>query len=342
MTGGSVLVTGGTGSFGQTLIRELLAGDASRVVVFSRDELKQHQMRLDGFTDSRLRFFIGDVRDRDRLRRAMRDIDVVVHAAALKQVDTCEYNPLEAVRTNVDGTANVIDAALDAGVGKVLALGTDKAVDPTNLYGATKLVAEKLIVDANAYSGADGTRFAATRYGNVISSRGSVLPVFQKQYAAGVPLTVTDPSMTRFVLTLERAVGFILECLRAMVGGEVFVPKLPAVSLADIFTSVTGSACLPRSVRNGESFPAPTYAHSLTGIRPGEKMHELLISEHEAHRMLDCGWCYLVRPIADLGREWSGVPVSAGFRFGSDSARRLSVEEFRVLAGLAPALEVAS
>lgn len=327
----SYLVTGGTGSFGQAIVRALLDDPAtSRLVVFSRDELKQHQMRLDGYTDERLRFFIGDVRDRDRLRRAMNGVDTVVHAAALKQVDTCEYNPLEAVRTNVDGTANVIGAALDTDVQRVLALGTDKAVDPTNLYGATKLVAEKLVVDANAYSGADGPLFAATRYGNVISSRGSVLPVFQAQHAAGLPLTVTDPSMTRFVLTVAQGVTFVLACLDSMVGGEVFIPKLPAVSVSTICDAVQEVGTMIRRVR------------SITGLRPGEKMHEVLVSEHEAHRVLDAGWCYTVTPIHALGREWAGSSVPAGFRYSSDTADRLDVADFRRLAGLGARLEVAS
>lgn len=329
----SYLITGGTGSFGQALTRSLL-DDAStvRVAVFSRDELKQHTMRLDGYTDDRIRWFIGDVRDRDRLRRAMNGVDTVVHAAALKQVDTCELNPLEAKKTNVDGTANVIDAALDAKVGRVLMLGTDKAVDPTNLYGATKLVAEKLIVDANAYSGADGPRFAATRYGNVISSRGSVLPVFQAQHAAGLPLTVTDPAMTRFVLTLAQGVEFVRACLDHMQGGEVFVPKLSAATVATIAAAATG-ATLERS---------HAYAVHRIGLRAGEKMHELLISEHEAHRTIDRGWCYTVTPVHTLGREWAGTPVPAGFRYGSDTADRLDVADFRALAGLGARLEVAS
>ncbi len=293
----SVLVTGGTGSFGQAFTRHLLATDTERVVVFSRDEVKQHQMRQDGFTDPRLRWFIGDVRDRDRLRRAMKDIDTVVHAAALKQVDSCEFNPLEAVKTNVDGTANVINAALDANVKQVLMLGTDKAVDPTNLYGATKLVAEKLIVDANVYSGADGTRFAATRYGNVISSRGSVLPVFQAQQRA----------------------------LDEMLGGEVFVPKLPAVTVNTIALAAGAGVNV-----------------LMTGRRPGEKQHEALLSEHEAHRAIDAGWCYLVKPIHDLGRAWKGDPVPAGFKFTSDTAEQLDVDEFRVLAGLSEGLRLSA
>src|SRR6185369_11953526 len=224
--------------------------------VFSRDELKQHEMRASGFVDERLRWFIGDVRDVGRLRRAMAGVDVVVHAAALKQVEACEYNPLEAVRTNVGGARNIIDAALDCGVGRVVALGTDKAVDPANLYGATKLVAEKLFVDANSYSGSGGTRFSATRYGNVISSRGSVLPVFAAQHSRGEPMTLTDLNMTRFVLTIREAVTFVVDVLGWMSGGEVFVPKLPSVDLLTIAHAVAWPS-EPRFVE--------------VGRRPGEK-----------------------------------------------------------------------
>jgi UDP-N-acetylglucosamine 4,6-dehydratase len=325
---GSILITGGTGSFGQAFTRHLLAiGTYDRIVIFSRDELKQHEMRSIGYTDERLRWFIGDVRDRDRLRRAMHGVDVIIHAAALKQVDTCEANPLEAKKTNVDGTSNVIDAALDCGVGRVLMLGTDKAVDPTNLYGATKLVAEKLIVDANAYSGAGGPRFSATRYGNVISSRGSVLPLFQAQRDSGSVLTVTRPEMTRFVLTLEQGVEFVARSLDEMRGGEVFVPKLPAVTLWTIYDSVVMD-------RDQDGF-------KITGLRPGEKMHELLVSVNEASRTLDRGWCYLVKPLVEFAdRSWTGVPVPAGFYYGSDTAERLDVDGFRRLAGLEADLEV--
>jgi len=297
-----ILVTGGTGSFGQALIRRLLPiGD--QLVVFSRDELKQHEMRAAGLTHDELRYFIGDVRDLQRLRRAFRGVDVVVHAAALKQVESCEFNPLEAKKTNIDGTSNVIDAALDCGVGRVLMIGTDKAVDPTNLYGATKLVAEKLMVDANAYSGSDGPAFSCTRYGNVISSRGAVLPVFQAQHAAGLPLTVTDPTMTRFVLTLDQGVDFVLECLGRMKGGEVFVPRLKTVTVDTIVEAVI----------------APTHGFtpvpSVIGRRPGEKQHELLISANEP----------------ELAAA-NGLPYPYGSN--TDPADRLDVLGFRELAGL--------
>lgn len=310
----SFLVTGGTGSFGQAFVRRLLEAElASRVVVFSRDELKQHEMRLNGFADERIRWFIGDVRDRDRLRRAMRGVDVVVHAAAMKQVPACEYNPSEALATNVVGTANVCEAAIDAGVGRVLCLSTDKAVDPVNVYGKSKSLAEHLAVDWNAYAGDGGTRFACTRYGNVISSRGSVLPVFQAQWDAGLPLTVTDPAMTRFVLTLEQGVQFVLDSLARMAGGEVFVPKLPAVSVATIAEAVAW----PRM---------PAYLG--TGMRQGEKRHELLVSANEGAE--DRGEYFVVG---------AGFPV--GLAFSSRDAVRLDVAGFRALAGLGATLEAA-
>jgi UDP-N-acetylglucosamine 4,6-dehydratase len=315
----SFLITGGTGSMGQQLVRQLLENTATeRVCVFSRDEWKQDAMRNAGFTDPRLRFFIGDVRDRDRLRRAMHGVDNVIHTAALKQVPACEYNPLEAVKTNVDGTANVIDAALDADVAKVLMLSSDKACDPVNLYGATKLVAEKLIVDANAYA---GTRFACTRYGNVISSRGSVLPLFQAQHAAGSSLTVTDRYMTRFVLTLEQGARFVLESLERMQGGEIFVPKIPAVSVSTIAEAVTW----PENARV-----------ILMGARPGEKPHETLVSEHEASRTTDEDDCYVIRPVPAV----PGVPDGFSFRSAGGSPsrgapERLDVDGFRLLAGMA-------
>lgn len=339
----SVLITGGTGSFGKHLARAFLdmpeqievsrfgthereflpglKGTAfERIAVFSRDELKQHEMRTSGFDDDRLRYFIGDVRDQDRLRRAFYGVDTVIHAAAMKQVDTCEYNPLEAKKTNVDGTENVISAALDAGVRRVLMVGTDKAVDPVNLYGATKLVAEKLMVDANAYSGTDGTRFACTRYGNVISSRGSVLPLFQAQHAAGETLTVTDPGMTRFVLTLDQAVGFVLDCLGRMRGGEVFVPKLPAATVETIARAV--------------AYPVEPRMR-IMGPRPGEKRHELLVSENEAHRVRDGGDHFEITAGTAAARVLAGA-------YSSSDVERLDVAGFRALAGLGAMLGAAA
>jgi UDP-N-acetylglucosamine 4,6-dehydratase len=304
----NILITGGTGSFGQALIRKLLEaplGHPQKIIVYSRDELKQHEMRVAGLTHDQLRYFIGDVRDLGRLRRAFRGVDVVVHTAALKQVESCEFNPLEAKKTNIDGTANVIDAALDCNVRKVLMIGTDKAVDPVNLYGASKLVAEKLMVDANAYSGTDGPRFSCTRYGNVISSRGAVLPIFQAQHAAGLPLTVTDPSMSRFVLTLNQGVSFVLNCIQRMRGGEVFVPRLKTVTVGTIAWAVMGT-----KIEDSASY-------IVVGRRPGEKQHELLISANEP----------------ELAAR-NNLP----FPYGSDTDPddRLSVDEFRELAGSEP------
>ncbi len=295
-----ILVTGGTGSFGQAFVREHLPVlcPSYQMVVFSRDELKQHDMRAAGIIHDHLRYFIGDVRDVGRLRRAFRDVDVVVHAAALKQVESCEYNPLEAKKTNVDGTENVINAALDAGVGRVLMIGTDKAVDPVNMYGVTKAAAEKVMVDANAYSGKNGTRFSCTRYGNVISSRGAVLPIFQAQYRAGLPLTITDPNMTRFVLTLDQSVEFVLGCLGRMEGGEVFVPRLKTVTVATIADAV--NEFQPKVI---------------VGRRAGEKQHELLVSANEP----------------ELAAA-NDLPFPYGSN--SDPADRLGVEGFRELAGI--------
>src|SRR5512145_2535512 len=230
----TILITGGTGSFGKKFTRIALEEkQPKKIIIFSRDELKQHEMRVHGFDHPSLRYFIGDVRDRERLVRAMNGVDIVVHAAALKQVPACEYNPMEAVKTNILGSSNVIDAALDVGVKKVLALSTDKAGNPVNLYGATKLAAEKLFVQSNAYAAGSATRFACVRYGNVVGSRGSVVPIFIRQRQNG-KLTLTDERMTRFWLTLEQGVRFVIRCVEEMQGGEVFVPKIPSTRIVDL------------------------------------------------------------------------------------------------------------
>src|SRR2546425_9529434 len=237
-TNTTVLITGGTGSFGQMFARILLQEyHPHKLIIFSRDELKQHDMRVNGFAQPNIRFFLGDVRDTERLRRAMQGVDVVVHAAALKQVPACEYNPFEVVKTNVIGAQNVIDVALDAKVPKVLALSTDKAANPINLYGATKLCADKLFVAANSYSGLGGTRFSLVRYGNVLGSRGSVLPLFLKLRKTGV-LPITDPRMTRFWITLDQGVQFFIQCIKTMHGGEIFVPKIPSMRTVDLAHAV--------------------------------------------------------------------------------------------------------
>ena len=312
-----VLVTGGTGSFGKRFTRILLDEyQPQKVIIFSRDELKQHEMRLAGFDHPSLRYFIGDVRDVGRLRRAMHGVDIVVHAAALKQVPACEYNPMEAIKTNILGSSNVIDAALDAGVGRIMALSTDKAVNPINLYGTTKLAAEKLFVQSNAYAAGTSTRFSCVRYGNVVGSRGSVIPIFVQQRKNG-KLTVTDERMTRFWLTLEQGVHFVVRCIEQMYGGEVFVPKIPSTRIVDLARAI-----------------APEAELEYVGIRPGEKLHEVLISDDEARTTVELDDMYVVQPTGTLwfGREWEelGRPLPDGFRYGSDSNPQwLSVEQIR-------------
>ncbi|HEX9090628.1 MAG TPA: UDP-N-acetylglucosamine 4,6-dehydratase (inverting) [Anaerolineales bacterium] len=312
-----VLVTGGTGSFGRKFVEMMLAEyHPAKLIVFSRDELKQHEMRVAGLDHPSLRYFIGDVRDVDRLRRAMHGVDCVVHAAALKQVPACEYNPMEAIKTNILGSSNVVEAALDANVKKVLALSTDKAVNPINLYGATKLAAEKLMVQSNSYAGGMATRFSCVRYGNVVGSRGSVVPIFLQQKSAG-KLTITDERMTRFWLTLEQGVRFVIHCLEKMHGGEVFVPKIPSMKIVDLAKAI-----------------APGVGLEVVGIRPGEKLHEVLISEDESRSTVEMEEMYVVQPSARswFGQEWQteGRKLPAGFRFGSDNNPNwLSVDQIR-------------
>lgn len=312
-----ILVTGGTGSFGRRFVETVLQRHRPRkVIVFSRDELKQSEMQRQ-FASRHLRFFIGDVRDLSRLRRAMHGVDVVVHAAAMKQVPACEYNPFEAVQTNVIGGANVIEASIDAGVTRVLALSTDKAVSPVNLYGATKLCAEKLFVQGNSYAGEHGTRFACARYGNVVGSRGSVIPLFLEQRATGV-LTVTDERMTRFWITLQQGVDFVLHSLTVMEGGEIFVPKIPSMHIRELARAL-----------------APECEIRYTGIRPGEKVHEVLVSEDESQGVLEHEGFYMIPPQHSWWRSarWTtGTPVPQGFRYASDNNDRwLSADELRGL-----------
>jgi len=303
-----VLVTGGTGSFGKKFVEILQREHPPRkLIIFSRDELKQHDMRIQGFDAPNLRYFIGDVRDVGRLRRAMEEVTVAVHAAALKQVPACEYNPIEAVRTNVDGSVNVIDAALDCEVERVLALSTDKAVNPVNLYGATKLVAEKLFVQANAYRGKRPTRFSCVRYGNVVGSRGSVIPLFERQRKQG-RVTVTDPRMTRFWITLDQGVRFVIRCIEQMRGGEVFVPKIPSMNVMDLAAAI-----------------APGCPVEEIGIRPGEKLHEVLVSEDEARNALELEDMFIIQPTqpwwGEMERE-AGSELEDGFRYQSDENDR--------------------
>jgi len=301
-----ILVTGGTGSFGKKFINVMLKEhQPKKIIVYSRDELKQHEMRVGGFNHPALRYFIGDVRDRERLVRAMHGVDVVVHAAALKQVPACEYNPMEAIKTNIMGTANVVEAALDAGVKKVLSLSTDKAVNPVNLYGATKLAAEKLVVQSNAYAAGMATRYSCVRYGNVVGSRGSVVPLFLKQRTSG-RLTITDDRMTRFWLSLEQGVHFVISCIEQMEGGEVFVPKIPSTTVMDLAKAI-----------------APDAEIEIIGIRPGEKLHEVLISEDEARTTVEMERMFVVQPAEALwfGYHWQskGKLLTNGFRYASDN-----------------------
>jgi UDP-N-acetylglucosamine 4,6-dehydratase/5-epimerase len=301
-----VLVTGGTGSFGKKFVEIMLKDfKPKKIIIYSRDELKQYEMQASGLNHPSMRYFIGDVRDRERLLRAMQGVDVVVHAAALKQVPACEYNPMEAVKTNIMGTSNVVEAALDADVKKVMALSTDKAVNPVNLYGATKLAAEKLTVQSNAYAAGSATRYSCVRYGNVVGSRGSVVPVFLKQRESG-KVTITDDRMTRFWLSLEQGVRFVITCIEQMEGGEVFVPKIPSMKVIDLAKAI-----------------APSADVNVIGIRPGEKLHEVLISEDEARNTVELDQMFVVQPAEAFwfGYSWQkqGKLLSDGYRYSSDN-----------------------
>jgi len=312
-----VLVTGGTGSFGRKFVEIMLREfNPAKIIIFSRDELKQHEMRISGFDHPNIRYFIGDVRDLDRLRRAMQGVDTVVHAAALKQVPACEYNPMEAIKTNVLGSSNVIEAALDVGVSKVMALSTDKAVNPINLYGATKLAAEKLFVQSNSYAGGTATRYSCVRYGNVAGSRGSVIPVFLKQRHKK-KLTITDERMTRFWITLDQGIGFVIRCIEQMQGGEVFVPKIPSLKVVDIARVI-----------------APEAELEGIGIRPGEKLHEVLVHADEARATIELEDMFVVQPSEALwfGHAWQdiGRPLPEGYRYASDSnSEWLTLDQIR-------------
>lgn len=313
----SILITGGTGSFGRAFLSQVLAEHSpARVVIFSRDELKQYEMKQQLGDDDRVRFFLGDIRDQDRLRMALRGVDYVVHAAALKQVDTAEYNPMEYVKTNILGSENVIQASLDAGVKKVVALSTDKASSPVNLYGATKLTADKLFVSSNHYAVAGGTRFAVVRYGNVMGSRGSVIPFFRDLAASGQPLPITDLRMTRFWITLPQAVDFVINSFDDMSGGELYVPRIPSMRVVDLAEAI-----------------APGGELAEVGIRPGEKLHEEMISTEDARRTVRRPDRYVVQPtLAMWGgfHEAAGEPVPDGFSYSSDTNDQwLSVEDLR-------------
>ena len=306
LEGSSILITGGTGSFGKAFLKQVLeTRNPERVVIFSRDELKQYDMRQIWGDDPRVRFFIGDIRDRDRLRMAMHGVEYVVHAAALKQVDTAEYNPMEYVKTNILGSENVIQASLEAGVKKVVALSTDKASSPVNLYGATKLTADKLFISSNHYAMAGGTRFSVVRYGNVMGSRGSVIPFFRSIAAEGKPLPITDLRMTRFWITLPQAVEFVMSSFNDMNGGELYVPRIPSMKVIDLAEAV-----------------APGNELVEIGIRPGEKLHEEMISSEDSRRTLRRPDRYIVLPTFAIWggfTEPSGEQVEDGFSYTSDN-----------------------
>lgn len=328
LDGAAVLVTGGTGSFGSAFAKSVLERySPARLVIFSRDELKQHEMQIDPAFAGQdcMRFFIGDIRDQSRLESAMRDVDYVVHAAALKQVTTAEYNPFECIHTNVLGAENVVQAAIRAGVRKVVALSTDKAANPINLYGASKLASDKIFVAANNMAGSVGTRFSVVRYGNVLGSRGSVVPLFRQLLATGTnELPITDGRMTRFWITLERGISFVLSSLELMRGGEIFVPKIPSADLL----------VLARAM-------APDVSYRSVGIRPGEKLHEVMISEDDSRTTVELDDRYVIKPAyqwwdGEGAGDIGGTPVTEGFTYASNrNTETLSVEQMRDLLELA-------
>lgn len=310
-----ILITGGTGSFGKKFVATVLKKyKPLKLIVFSRDELKQFEMQQ-VFNETNyppIRYFLGDIRDKDRLYRAFEGVDIIVHAAALKQVPALEYNPFEAVQTNIIGAQNIINAAIDKHVKKIIVLSTDKAVSPANLYGATKLCMEKLFIAANAYAGTHHTRFSAVRYGNVVGSRGSVIPLFLKQRESG-RFTVTDNRMTRFWITLEEGVDLVLNGLKLMKGGEIFIPKIPSAKITDICSAI-----------------GPECKVEITGIRPGEKLHEALISEDEARNTYDAGKHYIIYPSTSGLPEGKKRTLPEGFIYSSDSNDQwLSVPDIR-------------
>ena len=314
MRGKTILITGGTGSFGSTFVRRILNDDPQSVRIYSRDELKQYEL-AQSLDDERVRYFLGDVRSLERLKQATSGADIIIHAAALKQVPLCEYNPFEAVQTNIIGAENVARAAIENNVPKTIALSTDKAVNPVNLYGATKLCAERIISQANAYS--DTSRFSSVRYGNVIGSRGSVIPLFCKQAQEG-EITITDESMTRFWMSLDQAVDFVLTCLERMEGGEVFVPKMPSMKITDLAHAI-----------------APDVPYRIIGTRPGEKVHETLITADESRHARAFPDHYSIRPPFNYWRAQypEGEELPPGFAYTSDTNdERMTVDELSVAA----------
>ncbi|MCX5696440.1 MAG: UDP-N-acetylglucosamine 4,6-dehydratase (inverting) [Candidatus Omnitrophica bacterium] len=311
-----ILVTGGTGSFGKNFTQIVLNEfKPAKLIIYSRDEYKQFQMQQHFKNYSNIRFFIGDVRDKERLLRAFCGVDYIVHAAALKQVPAMEYNPTEAIKTNIIGAMNVIDAAIERKVKKVIALSTDKACNPINLYGATKLCSDKLFVAANSYSGPSGVKFSVVRYGNVVGSRGSVVPIFLKKRDKG-ELEITDERMTRFWITLEQGVRFVIKGFQRMRGGEIFVPKIPSMNILDM-----GKALAPRS------------KIKIIGIRPGEKLHEVMIPEDDARNTIELRDCYIIQPAFpwwDKDNHRKGKRVAEGFSYSSNGNNKwLKIEKLR-------------
>ena len=315
----NILITGGTGSFGKKATEIILQKyKPRRLIIFSRDELKQFEMAQQ-FPDSKydcIRYFIGDVRDKERMYRAFRNVDYVIHAAALKQVPAAEYNPFEAVKTNIIGAQNVINVAIDEGVKKVIALSTDKAANPVNLYGATKLCSDKLFIAGNSYVGRDETVFSVVRYGNVAGSRGSVIPFFLKKKEEGI-LPITDPRMTRFWITLEQGVDFVLKCLETMVGGELFIPKIPSMTMMDLAKAI-----------------APECKTEIIGIRPGEKLHEVMVPKDDAHRTIEYEDKYIIKPdFRFFGRRFDsngGKPVPNDFEYNSETNPwKMTIDEMK-------------
>ena len=320
--GKNVLITGGTGSFGKKYTKFLLQKyKPNKIIIFSRDELKQYEMSQE-FDDKCMRYFIGDVRDAPRLKKALKDVDFVIHAAALKHVPIAEYNPMECIKTNIYGAQNVIDAAIENGVSKVIALSTDKAANPVNLYGATKLASDKLFVAANNLVGKEDIKFSVVRYGNVVGSRGSVVPYFQKLINEGVKkLPITDPKMTRFFITLEDGVNFVLKNFERMQGGEIFVPKIPSMKIVDMAKAL-----------------APSLEHEIIGIRPGEKLHEIMCPADDSHLTLEFNDHYVIKPTIKFTNnsnfmknllDEKGKPVDQGFEYNSgNNSKWLSNDEF--------------
>jgi UDP-N-acetylglucosamine 4,6-dehydratase len=315
LTGKTVLITGGTGSFGRKCTEVILRRFApKRLIIFSRDELKQFEMAQVFFPEKYfcMRYFIGDIRDKERLYRAFRGVDYIIHAAALKQVPAAEYNPTECIHTNIGGAENIVNVAADVGVKKVVALSTDKAVSPVNLYGATKLCSDKLFVAANAFTACE-TAYSVVRYGNVMGSRGSVIPFFIKKRDEGGPIPITDPRMTRFWITLEQGVDMVLRAFELAGGGEVFVPKIPSMKITDLAEAI-----------------APGVATKVTGIRPGEKIHESMITAEDSRHTIDIGDYYVIKPEVCRYKGQQGLPVPEGFEYNSGTnAQWLTVDALR-------------